>query len=92
MTSVNVTIEPDLEVPDDAEVMLILSKQEVIALREVLFVTQLSTKGKGAIISHISEALDRLGFNPDDDEVWLKNLMDGKIIQRESLDTGIYWV
>lgn len=34
MTDVNVTLEPDDELPDEAEVMLILGKEEVIADRK----------------------------------------------------------
>ncbi|ASZ74935.1 hypothetical protein FDI69_gp121 [Rhodococcus phage Trina] len=92
MTDVNVTLEPDDELPDEAEVMLILGKEEVIVLRELLFVTQLSTKGKGAIVAAIAKALDDLGFDPELDEDWLTNLCTGKIITQKSVDTGIYWV
>lgn len=92
MTSLNVTVEPDEELPPEGEVMLILGDEEVRTLRELLFVTQLSTTGKGAIVSAISQSLDDIGFNPEDDPEWLADILDGKIIQKQSVDTGIYWV
>lgn len=79
-------------VRETREYTLTLNQEEAETLAEILFVVQLGLTGKGAISSKISTALEEVGMHPSFDPAWENDLMDGKIIKRESLDTGVYWV
>ena len=77
------------------------SWDELVLLRELLFVTQLGQSGRAAIASRLSKAFDEADINPDTGFVtdnegneisWADAIVDGKIIQQKSVDTGIYWV
>lgn len=73
-----------------AQINLQLSVEEAQVLRILLFCTQHGLTGNGKLVSSIAGALDSAGVTISDELD--RAICNGEIVQKKSVDTGIYFV